>query len=334
MTPRRAKNVVAVTPGGPITEEMILGFITMFTIPDRAVSASKLNREWIGHGLPHEFVPKVRRNVNTFQRACRSVETRRRSDEAKKRTEIEVDPVSETADKCVYQITRLVRDQANEVIDHPKALKVIFDKHTEVINWKRIDADAFKLDEANAIGEAIRDWYDANTGKIPAPRVREAVRKLMDHLGGTNLRKKAGGVYLVPRMFTSNVETGDEAKSREYLDSLNEVFDVLWGGDAELLMLPCMDGDDERSMVEAHFDIEVSTEIDELMATTTDALTRTDRSMRKDGIGNLLSRFKVLSDRHKRYEDMLDTDITTVREKLDLLSQQLEALVLAKAGDE
>lgn len=321
MSPRRPKNIVAVTPGGAVTQDMILGFITLFTVPDKPVSASKLNREWIGEGLPHELIPQTRRSVNAFQIACRSVETRKRSESAEKtRTEIEVDPVHETPEKYVYQVTSLVRDKTNEVIEHPKALRVTFDKQSENISWEPLDK-LFDSGEVDDIGTAIRDFYDANSKKVPAARVRDAIRKLMDFVDATNLRRKAGGVYFVPR------------EGKGYLDSLASVLTAMWNGDAEVNMIPCVNDEGPREMIERHFDLNVSGEIDEIMATVRDALSRSDRSIRQDAIGNLLARRKQLGARRERYSSLLDTEMGEVETKLDLLDQQLEALVLAKAGD-
>jgi len=330
VTPRRRKNVIAVTPGGEITEEMILGYITLFTVPDRAVSASKLNRTWISEGLPHTLIPQSRRSVNAFQVACRSVETRRRT-EATRTREVEVDQVHETADKCVYQVTFLVRDKSNEIIEHPKALRVFFDKHTEAITWEALDKNVDQ-DQVNELGSRIRDFYDANAKKVPAARVREAIRKLMDVCDATNLRKKAGGVYMVPRT-AIDPEEGREFHTKDWLDSLSKVLNELWGGDAEVNQIPCANAETEREMVARHFDINVTDEIDEIMAKATEALSRPDRSMRQDAIGNMIARRKVLAERTGRYRDLLDTELGEVDTKLELLDQQLEAVVLAKAGD-
>jgi len=86
-------------------------------------------------------------------------------------------------------------------------------------------------------------------------------------------------------------------------------------------------------MVARHFDINVTDEIDEIMAKATEALSRPDRSMRQDAIGNMIARRKVLAERTGRYRDLLDTELGEGDTKLELLDQQLEAVVLAKAGD-
>lgn len=318
----RKPNIIATTPDGKtITEDMLLGYITLFSVPDRPVRASKLTQRWMGEGLPPELIPQTRKAVNAFQVACRSVETRRRGNDTNgKRTEIEVDPVMETPDKCVYQVTSLVRDKTNEVVDHPKALRVTFDKSSEDITWEPLDK-LFDADTVDVLGQRIKDFYDANSAKVPAARVREAIRKLMDFLDATNLRRKAGGVYFVPR------------EGKHYLDSLANILDVLWDGDAELNLIPGIDGDDTRSMVERHFDINVTADIDEIMAAAKDALTRTNRSVRQDAVTNMLVQRKKLGERRERYADLLGNELGEIETKLELLDQQLEALVIAKAAD-
>lgn len=77
MSPRKPRNVIAVTPGGDLTLDHILGWYAVSSIPDAGVSASKLRRAWIQAGMEPNLVPKNRKAVHAFQVACRSVETRR-----------------------------------------------------------------------------------------------------------------------------------------------------------------------------------------------------------------------------------------------------------------
>jgi hypothetical protein len=110
--------------------EHILGFYALFTVPDQPVSASKLARLWAAEGLPAGVVPNERKAVHAFQYACRSIESRRTIGVEQSEEQISVDEIYTNPEKSEYQVTRVVRDRANRVIDHPKTMRITFDQDT------------------------------------------------------------------------------------------------------------------------------------------------------------------------------------------------------------
>jgi hypothetical protein len=313
--------VVAVTPGGEITLDHIMGFYALFTVPDEPVSASKLNRLWISEGLPHDIIPNSRSAKNAFQVAARSIESRsRRTDAQSRRIEIEVDPVVEDKDRVVYQVTKLARDARNELIDHPKAMKLTFDKNTELMSWEPIDRlTDMDASDLSGLFDLIQNHFDRNAKKVPGSRVRSGIRKLLKEIGAVNIRKRSGGsgVYFVPKA------------GKDDLDSLETVITELYGIDrAELHLIPTVSAEGQRELIERHFNANVSSEIDELMADVTEALKNDERKMRKDRVGNILAQRKFLGEHRERYVGLLGTSLEEMEIKLGLLDQQLEALVL------
>lgn len=306
MNPTVPKNMIAVSKDG----DHVMGFYAMFTVPDRFVSASKLNRAWASEGLPMGLVPTNRKAVDTFKNACRSVETRRHG--AGRTVEVKVDQVTETYDDCVYQVTHMVRDKTQRQIDHPKALKVTFDKHAQTIAYEMLSSKyASQLHE---IQEAITANYDANTSKVPGSKVRAAIRGLMDHLHATNVRRKSGGVYFVP------------VQGRDDLDGLTRVLDFLYSDDAEVHLIPCANDEYQKDMVQRHFELNVSTEIDEAISKIADKL-QSSRKVRSDALGNFFVKRKELGELRAKYTDMIGSELETVNEKLSLMDEQLNALM-------
>lgn len=316
MSPK--KNVIAVTPGGEITKDMILGFYALFYIPDQPVSASTLRRTWMAEGLNENLVPKNRRAVNAFQVACRSVETRRHSNGSSKQEEIKVDEVSETSNACVYQITRMVRDKDQQVIEHPKAMRITFNKDSENIKAERLErghAEALKGIEAR-----IREHFDANAKKLPGSKVRAAIRAILDEMGATNVRRKSGGVYFCPK------------EGQGTLESLQRVLDTLYKGEAELHTIACANAEGERKMIERHFTVNVKEELTELMADISTRL-REGQPIRADRLRNIVNRRRELEAHAERYRSLLDSNLGTVDEATRLLDEQIEELVTKTGAD-
>ncbi|MDQ1584563.1 MAG: hypothetical protein QOF36_2617 [Microbacteriaceae bacterium] len=311
---RLPKGAVAVTPGGNITMDHILGWAATYTIPDRPIEGTKLLRMWAGHDLDTDLVPQARNAVHVFQRACRSVETRRMNGRI---TEIKVDELSETSRDCTYQITRLIRDLEHRVIDHPKALRVTFDKADETIAVEALESEHAAALAGEGIEDAIRDYYAKNSSRVPGQKVRNAVRGQLHRLGASNLRGKAGGLYFVPK--------GD--KQQKVLDSITTVLEELYDGDAELWSIAIANGDLERERVEKHFTQHVQGAAEEMVAKVAAVLDRNPSYIRKDLLRNVIQERKALEEQIAKYADMLGTKLKRASEATHIVDQQIDALV-------
>jgi hypothetical protein len=282
---------------GELPDELLLGYLTIFTVPDRPVPASKLTRTWAGNGLNMDLIPKVRQPVNTFEVACRSVETRRRT--ADKQVEVKVDRVMEDSDESVYQITHMVRDTVGQVIDHPKAMRVRFDKHTELIEVDKLEQAAYRA--LKGLEEAIREKYDELTDKVPGNKVRYAVRDYLKLMGATNVRRKAGGVYFVSK------------QHKPVLDGIAEALEKLYGGDADLHTIAYANGEGERDMLEKHYKLTAGSALDE--------------QVRMDMVTNVIQERRLLGSQAKQMIAVLGEETDLVKEKMGILDEQIEKLM-------
>jgi hypothetical protein len=304
----------------------IIGFYTLFNVPDAPVSAAKAHRLWVSEGLPPDLVPNARESKHAFMSACKSIETRKRPEQGSantgRMTEVKAAMVAETDQFVTYQITHHVRDPEANVINHPKQMRVQYDKWGEFIEWESLDK-RLNEDTLDDLGHAIERHFDENLTKLPGPRIRSAVRGLMQDLNGVNVRKKAGGVYFVPK---------DGVKD---LEALGRILSELYPqGEGEVHLIPCANADGEREMIEKHFSVNVTTEVDGLMAEVTEALSGNgDRRMRKDRVNNILQRRQQLAQHRTRYQKVLDTELEEVGEKVDLLDQQLTELITLYGGE-
>lgn len=312
MNPRTAKDVIAVTPGGAITLKHIMGFYALFTVPDRLISANRLSRFWAAEALPMELVPTKRKSVDTFKTACRSVETRRQ--DSARTTEIKVDRVMENEGECIYQITRMVRNREHKDIEHPKAMRVTFYKANDDLFFERLEKG--HEDEMTKLADAIRDFFDKNTTKVPGSKVRAAIRGVMERSNATLIRK---GVYFVPK------------DHKDALDGIGAVLDTLYGEDALTHLIPCANAEGEKAVIERYMTEQVSGEVDQLMAELAERL-QDDGRIRKDRYGNLLAKRQQLGAHRKEYSKLLGTQLDVLEGKFDLLDAQMDKLTEA-VGD-
>lgn len=305
------KNAVAVTPGGAVKQSMIAGYVTMFTVPDDAVSATKLTRTFAALDLDTDLLPPTRRSADVFKSACREVEAK--GNGSHKRAEVVVDELMETGTEVVYQVTRRIRDRENRVIDHPKAMRVSFKKDDESMVFEPLEPSHYKA--LSGLEDAIREWYDKNATKVPGYKIRSVLRSYMEILGATNLRRKAGGVYFVP------------ARGKDTLDSLSEALDKLYGAASDLHTIPLVNDEGAREMIQKHFTINATGQIDDLMAKINEALHGTrERKIRADFLGNVIEKRRAIAKLKNDYAGLLESELTELASKIEDLDNQVEAL--------
>lgn len=309
--------------GSQLDESDLMGFITLSTVPDRSVDGTKLNRLWRAEGLDPGLIPDVRKPVNDFQQACRSVETRRGAIGSNgHRTEVKVDEVTNLGDDCVYQITRMVRDTNNRVIDHNKGMRLVFSKPLSEIDPAPENCIAVEpLDKATygavkGLEDAILDHYRKNLAKVPGNKVRNAIRDLLHTHGAENLRRRSGGVYFVP------------IGGADTLEALQRVVQKLYGEDADLHVIPQAGTKAVQKMVAKHHTMNVQDDADAMIARISDRL-KSGNKVRKDLLTNLMQQRRELGARRKEYVALLGGEQKLVTEKLTILDDQLDRLMEA-----
>jgi hypothetical protein len=260
----------------------LLGNIAMFTLPDEPQSGTKLVRAWSAHGLPLDFLPDKRTGTDVFRSAARSVETRRHTGQTK-RVEVKVDEVLHNAKECVYQITHLVRDEANAIIEHPKAMTLAFDKALGDFTVRELE----DYDTLRGLEDAIRTHFKANTKTVPPKAIRGAVRELLLMLGAQNLRRKSGGVYFIPAEYMEP-SSRKRVSTEPILDGLKGALHDLYGDRADFYTIPLVNDEDARDMVRKHFTINVTQQTDELLQTVVNRVRAgKGRTVRADLVANL-----------------------------------------------
>lgn len=311
-------DMLTLMDGSKMARDQILGVITLSTIPDEFVSGAKLNKLWSAEGLDPKLIPESRKAVDTFRQSCRKVETRR-ANSAGHTTEVKVDEVTNDGPTCVYQVTRMVRDKTNQVIDHPKAMKLVFDKAKAESGdpdpIEVIPLDKATFGELKGLADVIIEWYGKNLAMVPGQKIRNAVRDYMHILGAENLRRRSGGVYFVP---TSGVDT---------LESLQRVLEALYGGDADLHIIPQPNSKAVAAMLEKHHAMNVKGECDELIARISERLKGSKNKVRKDLLTNIMQERRELGARRKQMSEILGREIKELNGHFETLDEKIEDLM-------
>lgn len=321
----RKKMVAASRDGLP--DELFIGEIVMVTHPDEEVSGSKAAKVWIKHGLDTEKLPDTRSGVHVFETECRKVETRKRSNGGS--LQIKVDRVRDDKQACAYQITRQMLDAGEHLIEHPKAMRVCYDKATE-----RIDVDPLEPEHYDAlreIEERIRKGVDANAKKLTGQKIRNAVRDTLLEMGAVNMRGKAGGVYFVPRQFKFEKE---DRESGPILDGLAGALTEMYGPSAHVDRIPMVGDEGRKEIVRKHFAINANTRAEEL-AIRAQQRARTDgeRGIRSDFVANIQNERRRLLSHVDEFDALVQLERKDIDHNLKLLDKALEELMEAQQAN-
>jgi hypothetical protein len=294
----------------------LFGRLTWFSLNEQGAHASKFQRQWAAEGLDPNLLPPMQKDVNRFQNACRSVETKRASKSDPSRTvEIAVNVVKEDAGECVYQINKMIRDKANRVVELPKAMRVVFDKATSDIHFEPLDPKTYS--ELANLEARIQKHYEENAKRIPSQKVRSILREyLLKVLNGVHV---GGGsaIYFVPELGASTIE-----QLQRVLDASME--------NAHLYQLPVMDMTDARGMVKEQFEEATVGEANAFLAEIM-TYVRQNKLPRKDKLQNFIVQRRELGRRIKEYRTMLSDNLDQVSASLELLDDEFENLVAMAA---
>lgn len=312
--PKGSVAVGATTKGLPI-----IGRLVTYTLKDEPIAGPKLVRTAAKHGLDVDLLPEKRSGADVFMSACRSVETRKRNGVD---IEVKVDQVVNTSQEVVYQITRMVRDRVQQVIQHRMAMTLAYDKadDTDPISVRELE----EYDELRELEDTIRKHYAANVKTVPSSKVRNFVRDVLRSLGGQNLRRKAGGLYFVPDQHMSNGRKQSTAPTLEGLDGF--VAD-LYGEDGDFYTIPLVGDEGAQEMVRKHFTLNVREEARQAMERAIQRVRAgKGRGVRADFVANMWNERRRIAHAIGEFESLVSLEKDAVADDLRDLDKALQEL--------
>lgn len=252
------QNLIAVTPGGDITDDMIAGYYVFYSIPEEPVALNKVRKAFKDNGLDVDRLPKARRPEHVMQDACTKAA---RVVQNGHRVEIRAQRVGRTKAKRqdgsdgtfeIYQMTKHVQDLSNRVVDHEKDLRVMYDfEHGELVF-----EPLAPVEEVYDIIKDIQDYYDAHQQRLPGRGVRTIMRHYIEAAGAEHLRD---GVYFIARknrISTSSklyAHHGTEIDGADFINAVHATLRQLYGREPEFHPIPCINDEGQRAFLKRKF---------------------------------------------------------------------------------
>jgi hypothetical protein len=306
--------LTAISAMQDIPREFIAGTLTTTSVPDRPIDTEQLRALMIQYGLDASLVPAKRSEVFDFQQACRSVETRRGAKVPQgPRTQIAVGEVVTNAIESVYQVTVEVRDETNRVIEHPKALRVVYDKSLTGPGDDPIRFEPIEQAYADALHDlehVIRLRFEGTRGRLPGAKVREILRTLFRRMAAT---RWAYSVWYV--------SIAHEAE----LEAMRTVIKTIYAADADFSTVPILNTKGVREIIEEKVTAHVQTDVTQLMAELAKHL-KPDREVKEADFKRAQGSRKALVDQAEAMMAAYGEEIASVRDALALVDEQVMAM--------
>lgn len=316
----RHANLVAVTPGGAITDDMILGDYFWFNVPGEMKAASTVRHNWRDAGLDLDLLPKARTPYHVAMEAIRQVEGDRSNG---RRRRVTVGEVSHTNESLVYQVTLQVWPEDEAVIDYEKSMRVTFDKATgEFASFEPLDPEAYS--QLRHLEDAIKDHYAKHRSWFPGDKLRTIIRHMLEDAGAENMSDSGkSAVYYIThdkedllksvRTFLNSTYKGTRTHTRGNLHYTSVINDE---GQREML---------KRKFIE-NCDEDVRAYRDRLLDLVKRSV-ETGKGFRSDLVHNLKEERNAINERRARFEAVLNDELSELDQSMGLADRALTKLL-------
>lgn len=256
------QNLVGVDASIVPVEEWV-GSYFWYSIPKDSIALTRARKAFKDAGLDPAMLPTERRGEHVAMDACSSVQGVRSNGH---REEIHADKVVRDGHFLIYQITRHVWDEQNRLIEHPKALRVLYDFESESLSFEALGGAS--IDEVAHLRDEIQTYYDKHGSRLSGHNFRTILRHYVEAAGAENMRGQSGGIYFLPQ--TNRLSDMQDPKSGEYYHKLRgfhgpvikgdefiaqvkAALTAIYGRAPEWHRIPCINDEEQREFLKRKF---------------------------------------------------------------------------------
>lgn len=291
-----------------IPDEALLGKLLWYSVSELRVKHDDVVKHLIDSGIATNL-PLPPKDVDVFRRVCTAAE-RKKVPTADPEIFANYRMAEFTDDESV--VRRIVRqkvDNKGKKLGHREVADIRFERKTSHVDVRTlgIGRDETALQVAAEVQREFGQWR----GCLNAYAIREWIRHYILRLGATPVRP-GGGVYFV---------------KKEHAQAIDQIEDFAHrlGDYVELHSLPLIDDQKQRNMVKRAFETETNDEVDKLIDEIQD-LRKKGEKLPESKYSGFAERLVELSDRHKEYQGILQSNLDESRARIDILQKQVLTL--------
>lgn len=295
----------------------VLGYLCWYTIAEVRITRDELERIWREIGLPEEAMPSPIRVVDAFKRACADVERKRIAMDGGRRLNLLVRAVLTEEDLVIRHLVREVVDEQNRRLEYRPvvAFELVRDRqYGDLFRRMPLVAEAELLPEEIEAAQECERLFQEYREHYTSRHIRGAVYDLLD-LMDASPQRPSGGVYFLPY---AHAETA--RRMQAMIRALGPFTATDW--QPTCWLLPVLDTDESRAMVEAGLAEYVRERCDRIMADLA-ALAKGEKQMTKGHLEEALRQARNLMELAGRYEGLLERSLEAIRTRCAIVERQL-----------
>lgn len=295
--------------------DVFLGRLCWYTVHEMRgtghemiVSHKEVVQGLVKVGLGDKQIPPYPRDFDVFRRVSKDAEIKKTPVAGRPGvfTNYKLVEVSGRGDQLIVRrIVMETVDSSGQKLDYKQLRDITFDRDTCAITFASCDDYLADVDTARKISDKIQAHFLAQRGMLTSWSVREFIRRLLTSQGATCVRS-GGGVYFL------------EEANAEHVAAVEDFVNGLPGGVGEFHSLPLIDDGKQRDMIKRAFESETAGAVDELMIEIRD-IRKAGQEITQDRYGRMVSQYKALRSKTKKYGGILETNLAETKSRLELL---------------
>ena len=328
MTATRS-NLVAVTPGGEITTDMLAGWYLLFSIGEQPVPLSRVRKAFKDNGLDPDRLPKERRPEHVMMDACTKAQ---RVSQNGHREEIRAQMVDRNEHFVIYQMTRHVHDKENRVIEHPKALRVIFSFEDDSLSFEPLDGAG--MVDVQALADEIQLYYNEHQSKMPGRSVRTYIRHYIEDAGGERIRDGAYFIAKTHKLVGDGKKVtalrefhGDTIDGASFVESVKGALGQIFQTNTpDVHDIPCVNDEGQRAFLKRKFMENCAEDLKEFRDDCMELIGGKDerkRGFRSDKRSGMVERRAEMDARRAKFAEILGETLEELDRDMKLADRAL-----------
>lgn len=297
--------------GAGIRKETLLGWVAWYGISDPTVEYNKLKDKFHELGLDEQALPAPLRPGDSFKRACRYAQASKLPIPGTDNyANVLIRKVAMEADLLEWHMVIETVDSEGRKLGYDEVAALRFRKDTNTLDIDRTDfskGKGYTGISNDAVARFKEEFVFAQTF-IDSQTLRQTIRRQLDMMRAFLLRRN-GSVYYVPK--------DQESKAVALADLLEWV-----GGGSGFHILPLIDTDKQREMIQGAFEDEVHESAQKMLSDLQEAIV-TKKKLTNGAWLEMMDRKDKLYERAREYSDLIDREFAKAGTELSLLDDSM-----------
>jgi hypothetical protein len=305
----------AVRQNDQLNPDALLGYLEFHALPDLKIRKDDLASLWAKHNLPHEFLPGEIRPCDAFRRASATAQGEVKVEWSGEQYDARllVREVKCDAGEIVRLLVREIVDSKNEVLDYGTAGKITFLRNQGTVKtectWGMLSEYAY-----DGILRKVAGTFDEYVNFHNRDTVRNLITRVVRSTNPVSIVAHSSGKF-VPK------------KNKSILQSLKglllDLRKYAIDQDCGMEILPIIDTKDQRELVARRTSIELSSELDEVVADFADHLKKNE-GLEMDAAQRLIGRAVDIQERALEYEKLVSVRLNVLRSQLERFMESVK----------